>query len=135
MATRTEVTERPSQDVRKQEVQRAREPEAVLRPPVDIFEDGDGLTLIADMPGVSRDRLNVRIERDSLVVEGDMQFEVPEQMKALHADIRSTHYERRFVLSKELDADSINATLTDGVLTVRIPTRAELKPRRIEVSV
>jgi HSP20 family protein len=109
------------------------EPESGMRPPVDVFEDADGLTLLADLPGVSKERLNVRVERDTLIVEGDVQITLPEQMQAVYADIRSTHYQRRFALSDELDAESIEASLKDGVLTVRIPKRPETKPRRIEV--
>jgi len=51
----------------------------------------------------------------------------------MYADVRSTVYRRSFVLSRELETSNIQATLKDGVLTVRIPKRAELRPRRIEV--
>jgi HSP20 family protein len=137
MATKsTEVTERRSGDVQPQ-AQRASEVgaprQAALRPAVDIFEDNEGITLCADMPGVSKERLNVRVDRDSLVIEGEIEIELPAGMDALHAEVRSTHYQRRFALSDELEADKIDAKLKDGVLTVRIPKRAELRPRRIEV--
>jgi HSP20 family molecular chaperone IbpA len=54
-------------------------------------------------------------------------------MAALYADVRSTRYRRSFVLSDELETEKTEATLKDGVLTVRIPKRAEVRPRRIEV--
>jgi HSP20 family molecular chaperone IbpA len=104
-----------------------------MRPPVDGYEDAEGLTLSADLPGVSKERLKVEVERGTLIVEGDVQITVPEQMQAVYADIRSTHYQRRFALSDELETEKIEASLKDGVLTVRIPKRAETKPRRIEV--
>jgi HSP20 family protein len=136
MATKsTEVAERRSSDVQAQ-AQRASDlasRQAALRPAVDIFEDGEGLTLCADLPGVSKERLNVRVERDSLVIDGDVEIELPEVLEALHADVRATHYQRRFALSDELESEKIEASLKDGVLTVRIPKRAELRPRRIEV--
>jgi HSP20 family protein len=112
---------------------RAEEAEAVLRPAVDIFESSGEITLIADMPGVSKERLDVRVERDSLVVEGGAQLEMHEGMEPLYADVRSTRYRRSFALSNELDSDKIDANLKDGVLTVRIPKRAEMQPRKIEV--
>jgi HSP20 family protein len=112
---------------------RAEEAEAVLRPAVDIFESSGEITLIADMPGVSKERLDVRVERDSLVVEGGAQLEMHEGMEALYADVRWTRYRRSFALSNELDSDKIDANLKDGVLTVRIPKRAEMQPRKIEV--
>jgi HSP20 family protein len=112
---------------------RAEEAEAVLRPAVDIFESSAEITLIADMPGVSKERLDVRVERDSLVVEGAAQLEMHEGMEALYADVRASRYRRSFALSNELDSDKIDANLKDGVLTVRIPKRAEMQPRKIEV--
>jgi HSP20 family molecular chaperone IbpA len=85
------------------------------------------------MPGVSKDRLNIHVEGENLVLEGRVLFEMPEQAQALYADVRSTLYRCSFVLSRELEADQIRANLKDGVLQVRIPKRAEVKPRRITV--
>jgi len=110
-----------------------RETETVLRPPVDIFEDAEGITLLADMPGVSRERLNLHVDNDSLVVEGEAGIDMPPGMEALYADVRSTRYRRSFALSSELDANEIDASLRDGMLRVRIPKRAEVRPRKIEV--
>ena len=107
--------------------------EAGMRAPVDIYEDGEGITLEADMPGVSRERLDVRVDGDTLLLEGSVQFELPKDAEAMYADVRSTVYRRSFVLSRELETSNIQATLKDGVLTVRIAKRAELRPRRVEV--
>jgi HSP20 family protein len=112
---------------------RGRTAESAIRAPADVYEDREGITLEADMPGVSRERLNVRVDGDNLLLEGNVQFELPEHAEALYADVRSTVYRRSFVLSRELDTAQIQATLKDGVLTVRIPKRAELRPRKIEV--
>jgi HSP20 family protein len=107
--------------------------EATLAPPVDILESSDGITLQADMPGVSKERLQVRVEGDNLLLEGTLLLDVPESAHPAHADVRSSTYLRRFVLSRELETDKIEASLKDGVLTVHIPRRAELRPRTIEV--
>ena len=115
-----------AQDVKQQEQQ------AIL-PAVDIFENESGITVQADMPGVSKDRLDVHIDSDTLSIEGRAVIPMPEGMDALHADIRSTHYQRSFSLSRELDTDRIEAGLKDGVLTLRIPKREEHRPCRIEV--
>ncbi len=112
---------------------RGRSAEAAIRAPVDIFEDSEGITLEADMPGVSKDRLTLRIDGDTLVLEGKVQFALPEQAEALYADVRASTYRRNFALSRELDTANIQAQLKDGVLKVRIPKRAELRPRKIEV--
>jgi len=133
MASQTEITgQKPQQAQSPAQVHAESAP--ALRPPVDIFEDSDGLTLVADLPGVSKDRLELRVERNTLVIEGTIEIPLPEQMQAVYADIRSTHYERRFALSDELDTEKIQASLKDGVLTARIPKRAETRPRRIEIS-
>ena len=105
----------------------------VLRPPIDISEDAEGITLVADMPGVSKEHLNLKVDSDSLTLEGEVGIEMPEGMEALYADMRSTRYERSFTLSGELATDEIDATLQDGVLSVRIPKRAEMRPRKIEI--
>ena len=112
---------------------RAANAESTLRPAVDIFETDEGITLQADMPGVSKERLNVRVEGTNLLVEGEIAITRQEEMQALYADVRSATYRRNFLLSGELESSRIEANLKDGVLTVRIPKRAELRPRRIEV--
>jgi len=109
------------------------EDELVIRPAVDIFEDANGIVVQADMPGVSKDQLNVQADRNGLVIEGRATLDMPEGMEALYADVRSTRYRRNFVLGGELDTDRIEANLKDGLLTLRIPKRAELRPRKIEV--
>ena len=107
--------------------------ERVMRPAVDIFEDQGGITLMADMPGVSRDTLDIRIDRETLSIEGRASISTPDDMEALYADVHSTRYQRSFSLSGELDTDNVEAQLRDGVLTLRIHKRAEHRPRKIEV--
>jgi HSP20 family protein len=130
MTEKTDVTARQSS-----QAQETGERDYVLRPPVNVFEDADGITLEADMPGVSKDRLQLKVDRDSLLIEGDIHFDMPEGMEALHADVRATRYSRSFALSRELDAEGIDASLKDGVLTLRVPKRAEVRPRKINVRV
>jgi HSP20 family molecular chaperone IbpA len=108
---------------------------AALAPLVDIFETGDGITVQAEMPGVSKDRLNVQADRNGLLLEGDIVIDMPQGIEAVYADVRATRYRRSFNLSGELDTDRIEATLKDGVLTVHIPKRAQITPRQIEVRV
>ena len=123
-----EVKTRASSDI-----QQRSERELVVHPPVDIFEDAEGITLKADIPGVSKDRLSIEVDKDTLLVEGSAQIDMPEGMEALYADVRSTRYRRTFALSGELETDNIEANLRDGVLSLYIPKRAELRPRKIEV--
>lgn len=129
MAETKEVAMRQPDELQRE----SRRPEFVLRPATDIFEDQDGITLQMDVPGASKDRLALQVSRDRLDVEADVRIDVPQDIEALYADVRATRYQRTFVLSGELDADKVEATLKDGVLTLRIAKRAELRPRKIEV--
>lgn len=131
MASQQDVTQRSSENTPQE--RRPVRAEPAMRPPVDVFETAEGITLQADMPGVSRDGLNVRVDGTTLLVEGNLQIAMPGQMEPLYADVRSTLYRCSFVLSNELDTTRISANLKDGVLAVTIPKRAELRPRRIEV--
>ena len=105
---------------------------AVL-PAVDVFEDASGITLLADMPGVPKDRLELKVEADTLSIEGQVVASTPEGLEAVYAEVRVPRYRRTFTLSRELDTSKVNASLKDGVLTLRIPKQAHAQPRRIEV--
>ena len=112
---------------------KSREPQFMLRPPVDIFEDAHGIMAVAEMPGVSKDILNVQADRNNLLIEGDVAIDMPADMEAVYADVQSTRYVRSFALSGELETDAVDVNLKDGVLTLRIPKRAEYRPRKVEV--
>ncbi|MDB5949236.1 MAG: heat-shock protein [Massilia sp.] len=107
----------------------------VLRPPVDVIEDAQGITLIADMPGVAKENLNLRLESQSLTIEGALSLDGPQDMESRYAEIRHQHYERTFALSRELDGEKATAELANGVLRIRIPKTAHATPRRIPVNV
>lgn len=135
MTQTQEVTRRQSTEPQAQSQAQApaHEPEHGLVPPADIFEDADGITIQLDMPGVVKEGLSVKADRNGLVVEGDASIAMPEGLEAVYAEIRTARYRRSFTLTGELDADGIEASIKDGVLTIHVPKRAELKPRRIEV--
>ena len=105
------------------------------RPPVDVIEDAQGFTLVADMPGVSKGNLNLRLESQSLTIEGALSLGGPQDMESRYAEIRHQHYERTFALSRELDGEKATAELTNGVLRIRIPKTAHAAPRKIPVNV
>jgi len=111
-----------------------REQERAVLPAVDVFEDADGITLLADMPGVPKDQLELKLEGDALLIEGGVQALTPEGLEAVYAEVRVPRYRRSFTLSRELDTTRIAANLKDGVLTLRIPKQAHAQPRRIAVS-
>ncbi len=104
-------------------------------PPVDVFEDADGITVLADLPGVSRERLGVRVDGETLTIEGTAEVAGPDGLELVHGEARVPAYRREFTLSRELDASRIEAQLKDGVLRLTIPKAEEARPRRIQVRV
>ena len=112
----------------------AREEPALL-PPVDVIEDATGITLYADLPGVPKDRLNLRVEGETLLIDAELVLPVREGMEATHAEVQRTRYRRAFTLSRELDPDKVAAEFSQGVLRLRIPKAAHAQPRRISVQV
>ncbi len=106
-----------------------------MLPAVDVFEDASGITLYADMPGVHKDKINVRVEGDTLHINGEVTLPVAKDMEASHAEIQSQQYERSFTLGQELDRDKLAAEFKQGVLKLHIPKIERAKPRRIEVKV
>ncbi|HIE54250.1 MAG TPA: Hsp20/alpha crystallin family protein [Chromatiaceae bacterium] len=131
MNDKTEMAPREKSEV----TAAAERPEQIMRPKVDIFEDATGITVHADMPGVSRDRLDIKVEGDVLTIDGVAEIPMPEKMEPIYADVRATHYQRNFTLSREMDSEQMEAILKDGVLSLRIPKREEHKPKKIEVKV
>ena len=117
---------------RQSRSQAAAEPPALV-PPVDVIEDESGITLYADLPGVPKEKLDVRTEGDMLVIEGEMGLEMPKGMEASHVEVALPRYRRVFSLSKELDTERLAAEFKQGVLKLHIQKAEHAKPKRVEV--
>ncbi len=103
-------------------------------PAVDVFENPHGITLLADMPGVPREQLEIKVEGESLLIEGTVLTQMPQGLEPIHAEVRVPRYRRSFVLSRELDTSGIQANLKEGVLSLHIPKKAHAQARKIPVS-
>lgn len=121
-----EVTKKTNESARQ---------EAALLPPVDVIEDATGITLLADLPGVPKDKLSLQLEASSLTIEGEVDLNTPEGMESSHAEVRLPRYRRVFTLSKELDSEKATAEFKNGVLKLRIPKAEHMQPRKIEIKV
>jgi len=108
--------------------------ERAVLPAVDVYEDAAGITLLADMPGVAKDRLELRLDGNALHIEGRVRSDAPEGMQPVYAEVTVPLYRRTFTLSRELDTSRVEANLKDGVLSLRIPKQAHAQPRRITVN-
>ena len=104
-----------------------------MLPRVDVYEDASGITLLADLPGVPRDKLELKVEGETLLIEGTVQPMTPEGLEPVYAEVRVPRFRRSFTLSRELDTQRVDANLKDGVLTLRIPKAEHAQPRRISV--
>jgi len=109
--------------------------EAALLPPVDVFEDAEGISLYADLPGVPKDRLSIRVEANTLTIEGEVSLFTMQGMEATHAEVQLPRYRRAFTLGTELSSEKVGAEFRHGVLKLRIPKAEHAKPRKIEVQV
>lgn len=106
-----------------------------MLPPVDVIEDASGITLYADLPGVPKEKLNVRVDADALSIEGEVMLPIPAGMEASHVEVELPRYHRTFTLGKELDSEKVQAEFKNGVLKLSIPKVEHAKPRKIEVRV
>jgi len=120
----------------KQEVSAPAEhttPGPVFTPAVDIFETEKDITLLADMPGVTPERLSIDLRDDTLTLTGDIEpFEGPNEQDIV-VEYEVGKYFRQFTLSEVIDQEKIEATLNDGVLRLNLPKVAKAKPRKITV--
>ncbi len=107
-------------------------PESYFVPATDIYQTDDELVLVADMPGVPPDGLDVRVEGGVLTLRGrPPQAEKPGEV--LLEEFATGEYYRSFQLPGDYDTDKIEASVRQGVLTVRLPKSERLKPRKIEI--
>ena len=122
--------------VKRQETAPTRQEETrtvgrVLTPAVDIFESDETLTLMADMPGVAKEGLDINLEKGVLTINGEVNLE--NRGKAVLREFSPANYYRQFKLSEHIDAEKSTAELKNGVLTLQIPKAESAKPKKIAI--
>ena len=121
----------------KREVEKRQEstiPSRVFLPVTDIFETDQALTVVLEMPGVSKESVEVGVENDVLTINGQIDFSKYEGLQPLYIEYNIGNYSRSFQISSKIDQDGIKAELKDGVITLVLPKAEKAKPRRISVS-
>jgi HSP20 family protein len=108
-----------------------RSQEQYITPPVDIYETVDGLVVKADLPGVAKEGLDVRVENDLLTIRGKVAHIASGE--PVYREYALVNFFRQFELNDRVDAGKISAELKHGVLTLNLPKAKEAKPRKIEV--
>jgi HSP20 family protein len=104
-----------------------------LTPAVDVVEDSQGITLWADLPGVTTDKLDVKVHDGNLYIEAEAVVPTPVGLRLQHAEMREPRFARAFSLSPDFDTSRIDANLQNGVLKLMIARHDEARPRRVEV--
>jgi len=109
--------------------------ERVLVPLSDIYETTDQYTLKLEMPGVTRDKLEITMENDELEIRGAVTSYKPENQELKYSEFSQYDYFRRFTVGNDIDRDKISATFEDGVLTLVLQKHESVKPRKIAINV
>ncbi len=103
---------------------------------MDIYENGDNLVLKAELPGISPDDVEIRVEDNTLYLKGERKFEKEVKEQNYHRVERSYGtFTRTFSLPNSVDADKVAANFKDGVLTLTMPKKEEAKPKTIKINV
>ena len=131
MAERTVATH--GQDTAPSRREGTRSQEQYVLPPVDIYETADGLVVKADLPGVDKDGLDVRVENSLLTIRGKVAHVAAGD--PVYREYELVNFFRQFELNERVDQSKISADLKHGVLTLNLPKAEEAKPRQIEVKV
>ena len=128
-----------SKDVQKKEaektdvVERTRAAK-IYNPDVDIIEGKDKIIVIADMPGVNENSVDITLDDNVLTIYGKVDWNIPEKMKLTHAEYGVGDYQRIFTISGEINRDKIEARVKDGVLRLIMPKNDAPRMRRISVN-
>jgi HSP20 family protein len=110
-----------------------RDEDIYIAPPVDIFENEDSLIVVADLPGVDKDGVEIHVEDDILTIKGNAKY--TQSSNVLRQEFTLQNYYRQFQLSDEVDQSKISAESKNGVLTIMMPKAEKSKPKQIKVKV
>jgi HSP20 family molecular chaperone IbpA len=102
-------------------------------PRVDIYETKDALFLIADMPGVDENTVDVELEKNILTISGRVENGKVKDYSLVFSEYEVGDYERTFTLSDEIDRDKIKASVKQGVLRLELPKAEKVKPKKIAI--
>jgi len=131
MAEKTVALSHGQQPVTGRESTRAQD--RYLVPPVDIYDTPEGLVLLADLPGVAKEDLDVRVDNNVLTFQAKANHAAPGEARDREYEL--TNFFRQFELSEEVDQGRISAQLNQGVLTLHLPRVEKAKLRKIAVQV
>jgi HSP20 family molecular chaperone IbpA len=133
MAEKTVATPATQQPTTPSTTEGTRHRERYITPPVDIYETREGLVVLADLPGVDKTDLDVRVDNNILTIRAHSSHGTPSDVGYREYELQN--FFRQFELSDRVDQTRITADLKQGVLTLHLPKAEEAKARKIEVRV
>jgi len=104
-------------------------------PNCDIYENDNEFTIYFDLPGVDKDSIKLKVEKDILTLTGDCTKKPDEGFNCVREEMEYTGYRRSFNLNKTVDADKIAADYDNGTLKVKLPKREEQKTKEIKIKI
>ena len=110
-----------------------RAPEQFIAPPATVLENADGYALEVEMPGVSKENLEMWVENNELTIVGRRSLPTVDGT-LLHRESRSENFRRAFELDPSIDAEKISAKIEHGVVSLSLPKAEQVKPRKITVA-
>lgn len=99
-----------------------------------VDQSKDDTLVKVELPGVSKDELNLTVENKEMLIEGSASYKLPENWTALHRESRARSYRLRLRIGDQVDQAAIKAQLSDGVLTVTLSKAEAAKPQKVEIS-
>jgi HSP20 family protein len=121
----------------KREVEKKQEgtiPGREFVPATDVFETEEALTVVLEMPGVSKENVNIQLENDVITVEGRVDFSNYEGLQPLYTEYNVGNYRRSFQVSSKIDQERISAELKEGVMTLVLPKSEKARARKISLT-
>lgn len=108
---------------------------ALVRPEILVYETEKAIFLEAEIPGVAKEQVDVKVEGDYLILSGKRHWNVPENAQVLHQEVFPVEYYRALKLGKDINRDSVQAVYENGVLKVTLQKSEAAKPKQIKVEV
>ena len=106
----------------------------IWSPSVDVREDEHNFVIVAELPGMAKEDIDLEVEQNTLAIKGERKFERQDEGESYHFVERSYgSFYRSFRLPKNVDGDAISAEYKDGLLTVTLPKKAEVKPKKVQI--
>ena len=102
--------------------------------PMDAYRDGDHFVVHFDLPGVESSSIDLTVEKNVLTVSAERQWQPAEGQEVVASERPQGHFSRQLFLGEGLDAEHVEASYDNGVLSVRIPVQEQAKPRRVEIT-